>query len=138
MKTNTRLVMVMLTTLSMVTAAPAADFEMTWHTIDGGGGTSVAGPFTLQGTVGQPDAGVVANGAFELRGGFWSSALDVLVPGDCDHDGDIDLDDQECFVACLLGPNEPATPACNPWDFDGDNDIDLADWADFVRIFQSQ
>jgi hypothetical protein len=44
-----------------------------WYTIDGGGGTSTGGNFTLSGTIGQPDAGpVMAGGNFTLSGGFWA------------------------------------------------------------------
>ena len=32
----------------------AADFAIDWYTVDGGGGASSGGSFTLSGTVGQP------------------------------------------------------------------------------------
>lgn len=52
-----------------------AQFAITSHTIDGGGGTSSAGGFTLSGTVGQPDASSPAiGGSFSLTGGFWKPA----------------------------------------------------------------
>jgi hypothetical protein len=54
-------------------AAPAGDdFDLSWHTIDGGGGTSTGGDLSLSGTMGQPDAGVMSNGPFTLVGGFWA------------------------------------------------------------------
>jgi len=34
----------------------AGPYEITWYTIDGGGGTSTGGPYVLTGTIGQPDA----------------------------------------------------------------------------------
>lgn len=48
-----------------------AEYELTWSTIDGGGGRSMAGPYTLTGTIGQPDAAYSAGGGYELLGGFW-------------------------------------------------------------------
>jgi hypothetical protein len=42
-----------------------------WFTVDGGGGTSGGGQFTLSGTAGQPDAGVMTGGGYTLHGGFW-------------------------------------------------------------------
>ena len=50
-----------------------------WYTVDGGGGTSSAGPFTLSGTAGQPDAGVLASPTsdFSLIGGYWSQFAEV-------------------------------------------------------------
>ncbi len=50
-------------------------FDLSWFTIDGGGGTSQSsgGEFELSGTIGQPDAGMMmsADGVFTLEGGFW-------------------------------------------------------------------
>ena len=43
-------------------AAAGADFDLSWHTVDGGGGTSSGGGFVLNGTAGQPDAGDLAGG----------------------------------------------------------------------------
>lgn len=37
-----------------------------------GGGASSGGAFTLRGTIGQPEAGVMTGGAFRLHGGFWA------------------------------------------------------------------
>ena len=38
-------------------AAASGGFNLTWFTVDGGGGTSSGGDFVLSGTAGQPDAG---------------------------------------------------------------------------------
>jgi hypothetical protein len=50
------------------------DFEITRSTIDGGGGTSTGGDFSLTGTTGQADAGQHSSsgGEFSLAGGFWT------------------------------------------------------------------
>jgi hypothetical protein len=55
-------------------AAHAQNFSIDWHTIDGGGGTSSGGGFSLSGTIGQPEANAqpMTGGAFSLTGGFWS------------------------------------------------------------------
>ncbi len=50
-------------------------FDLSWHTFDGGGGSSTGGGFDLSGTIGQPDAGLMTGGTFELRGGFWLASL---------------------------------------------------------------
>jgi len=49
----------------------AGPYEITWSTIDGGGGQSSGGPYVLTGTIGQPDAGAMSGGNYELLGGFW-------------------------------------------------------------------
>ena len=46
-------------------------YESTWSTIDGGGGTSSGGQWSLTCTIGQPDAAYSAGGRYELLGGFW-------------------------------------------------------------------
>jgi hypothetical protein len=46
-------------------------YEISWYTIDGGGGRSNGGPYSLMGTIGQPDAAYSRGGNFELLGGFW-------------------------------------------------------------------
>jgi hypothetical protein len=64
-------------------AQSGGQFDLSWSTVDGGGGTSVGGQFSLTGTIGQPDAGVatLTGGQFSLTGGFWSSFSVVQTPG---------------------------------------------------------
>jgi hypothetical protein len=59
----------------------AQNYKIDWFTIDGGGGTSSGGPYTLSGTIGQPDAGALAGGNFSLVGGFWGGAFAVQQVG---------------------------------------------------------
>lgn len=58
---------------STVVWAEVNDLEISWWTVDGGGGLSGSGNYTLSGTIGQPDAGVLAGGSYTLRGGFWAA-----------------------------------------------------------------
>lgn len=52
--------------------AQGQDAEITWFSIDGGGGRSSGGGFVLDGSIGQPDAGpTMSGGAFTVTGGFW-------------------------------------------------------------------
>ncbi len=48
-----------------------AGYEISWSTIDGGGGRSTGGDYALVGTIGQPDAGEMSGGDYRLSGGFW-------------------------------------------------------------------
>lgn len=59
----------------------AQPFSLDWHTIDGGGGTSTGGVFTVSGTIGQPDAGAMSGGPFTLQGGFWGIIAAIQTPG---------------------------------------------------------
>ncbi len=59
-------------------AQTGGSYDLTWNTIDGGGGTSTGGAYSLSGTIGQPDAGIQIGGAYTLNGGFWA-AFEQLV-----------------------------------------------------------
>jgi hypothetical protein len=56
-------------------------YSINWFTIDGGGGTSTGGVFSVSGTIGQPDAGVMTDGQFTLVGGFWGVIAAIQTPG---------------------------------------------------------
>ena len=58
-------------------AAPLA-FGLSWWTLDGGGGTSSGGGYTLSGTFGQADAGHLSGGDYILKGGFWGGIWQFL------------------------------------------------------------
>jgi len=62
--------------LASVALAQFGDgYDLTWSTVDGGGYTwSEGGPYSLGGTIGQPDAGVLSGGGYTLAGGFWGGA----------------------------------------------------------------
>jgi len=59
-------------------------------------------------------------------------ASNVLVPGDTDDDGDVDLADYTRFADCLGGPGAATPPGCDACvdgDLDDDGDVDLVDFA---------
>lgn len=50
-------------------------------TIDGGGGWSTGGAFTIEGTIGQPDANPLqpsSGGVYTITGGFWPAAANAV------------------------------------------------------------
>lgn len=61
--------------------ASAQPYSMDWHSMDGGGGRSVGGSYAVEGTVGQPDAGVHTGAGWRVEGGFWSAFAAVPSPG---------------------------------------------------------
>ena len=63
------------------TSARAQSYNIDWFTIDGGGGTSTGGVYSVSGTLGQPDAGVAGGGGYSLAGGFWSGGVAIATPG---------------------------------------------------------
>ena len=114
-----RLSLVML--LALMVAVPVfGDYEISWSTIDGGGGRSSGGPYTLVGTIGQPDAAWSSGGDYELLGGFW--------PG-----GPLCFVDFESYArfAELWRDSGPGLPA----DLDGDSDVDFDDLREFADLW---
>ena len=53
-------------------AQSGGGYDLTWSTIDGGGGASTGGDYSLAGTVGQPEPGTLAGGPYNAEGGFWA------------------------------------------------------------------
>lgn len=72
--------------ISACAAIAGADpVRMEKTTVDGGGVSFVASRnFTLGGTIGQPDAGLMIAGAFRLVGGFWGEGEGGLVSVESD------------------------------------------------------
>jgi len=63
------------------TSAHPRSYGIDWFTIDGGGGTSTGGVYSVSGTIGQPDAGVASGGNYSLLGGFWGAVNVIQIPG---------------------------------------------------------
>ena len=59
--------------LSLTLTLHAQQYSIDSQTIDGGGGTSTGGVYSLSGTIGQPDAGTMSGGNYSLAGGFWGA-----------------------------------------------------------------
>jgi hypothetical protein len=74
-------VLVALALVSLVLGARSqADdgYDLSWFTVDGGGGKSSGGEYALSGTIGQFDAGaLMAGGEYSLAGGFWSGTTSL-------------------------------------------------------------
>ena len=109
-------------------ASSGGGYDLSWYTIDGGGGTSEAGGFSLSGTIGQPDAGTMSGGGFELAGGFWSGG-DVgpsppCASGDLNCDGVVNVFD---LLALLENWGTCADTNACPADLDGDGVVNVFD-----------
>ena len=51
----------------------SSQYSIDWHKIAGGGGGSTNSQYSVNGTVGQPDADLtMTNGQFSVTGGFWA------------------------------------------------------------------
>ncbi len=66
-----------LTLTGVVWAQTGGNYDLSWHTIDGGGDSATGGGYSLNGTVGQADAGqALTGGDYTLTGGFWFGEAD--------------------------------------------------------------
>jgi len=58
-------------------AQSGGGYDLTWSTVGSGGGQSVGGGYTLNGTIGQPDANAaLTGGGYTVVGGCWSGVTD--------------------------------------------------------------
>ena len=115
------------------------NYEITWSTIDGGGGRSTGADFALVGTIGQPDAGEMSGGDYRVHGGFWPRGPQLLLQcfvnfehfaafamywldtpcnegnnwcegADLDYYGDVDLEDVKVLAYYWLNECPPDWP----------------------------
>jgi hypothetical protein len=107
-------VMALMITASMAQQFGPGTYDLSWHTIDGGGGTSLGGAFALSGTVGQPDAGpALAGGAFTLEGGFWPGTGQVDdCPADITNDNTVGVADLLSVITTWGSCAIPCPPHC--------------------------
>jgi len=77
---------ILLTILLVPHLAFAQQFSIGWSKVAGGGGassgTNGASVYSVNGTIGQPDAsGAMSGGSYSVTGGFWSLISVVQTPG---------------------------------------------------------
>ncbi len=107
--------------LTPVSAQTGGDYEISWSTIDGGGGTSTGGDYALVGTIGQPDVGEMAGGDYKLAGGFWPGGPEALLL--CF----VNFEHFAEFALYWLEPCGPGNNFCEGADLDYYGDVDLED-----------
>jgi hypothetical protein len=71
------LLLTLLLAAGAIWAAPNSSFNLPWWTVDGGGAVPPlnGGSYSLQGTTGQADAGMMSNGRYTLNGGYWNRTM---------------------------------------------------------------
>lgn len=102
--------------------AHSQSFTIDWYTIDGGGGTSTGGVYSVSGTIGQPDAGTLTGGPYTLRGGFWGALISIQVQ-------DAPLLSIEPATGGALISWEPPTPG---WFLQYNDNLSTTNWINAV------
>jgi hypothetical protein len=59
-------------------ASTTASYELSWWTVDGGGGESTSGNYSVNSSIGQPDTSTMSGGNYRLSGGFWGRVVEIL------------------------------------------------------------
>ncbi|MBY0111957.1 MAG: hypothetical protein K2Y21_03985 [Phycisphaerales bacterium] len=126
--------------LALVAAPAFADPpEISWFTVDGGGGTSTDGTIFLSGTIGQADAGRLTGSPFiSVYGGYWGAASGApTCPADFNDDGFVDDTDFVIFASAydILECSSPLMPLDCPSDLNDDTLVDDSDFVIFVAAY---
>lgn len=113
--------------------------EISWFTVDGGGGTSTDGTVTVSGTIGQADAGRLTGAPYiAIAGGYWGAASGApTCPADFNDDGFVDDDDFVFFANSynILLCSEPMMPMDCPADLNFDSFVDDNDFVIFANAY---
>jgi hypothetical protein len=127
--TRTAVAVMMLAGGSSALAQMGPNLDLSWSTIDAGGSTSSGVGFTLTGTIGQPDAGMMSGVGFQLSGGFWAGAggPPPCYP-DCNNSTTLTIADFGCFQAKFVTGDPYAD--CN-----GVGGLTIADFGCFQTKF---
>lgn len=113
-----------MTTLNLLVLAcglcAGAQYSIDWNTIDGGGGISTGGVFSLSGTISQPDADyLIPGGKYIVAGGFWS----MFAQPDLPVIGPVVATQFPVEVGTLIA-------ACAPFEDDFGPQVAMWDWGD--------
>lgn len=120
---------VLATTLSL----QAQTYDISWHTVDGGGALAmVGGPYSLDSTTGQHDAGpLLAAGNTSVLGGFWAGVTappTPVCPADFNHSGAVSVQDIFDFLVAYFA-GDPAA------DFNASGVVSVQDVFDFLAAY---
>jgi hypothetical protein len=118
----TRLSVSIMLLIILAESSAISQYELSWYTIDGGGGRSSGGPYVLMGTIGQPDAAYSSGSQYELLGGFWPGGPICIVS----------FDDYARFAE--LWRHGGAGIAA---DLDGNEIVDFKDLREFTDVWLS-
>ena len=112
------------TSFGVITVAQAqtgGPYDLSWHNI-GPGGSANGGSYSLDASIGQPDAATMSGGSYTLTGGFLPGGTTCALAGDLDGDGQVTVLDIQMIAAAW-----PQATASFPYDQSGDGDLDIQD-----------
>jgi hypothetical protein len=118
--------------LGVLASGTFADYSIDWHTIDGGGGMSTGGDYSLVGSIGQHDADTVAvGGDYTLSGGFWPGGPTLAL---CF----VNFEDfAQLAMYWLDGPCDASNNWCGGADLDSSGDVTITDLNELAYFWLS-
>lgn len=118
--------LILIATAVLAETLSGPTYDLSWHSIDGGGGLSSGGVYELTTTIGQHDAsGEMLGGAYTLRGGFMTLPAAIPCLADSDSSGAVNVTD----LLALLGAWGvcPIPPSPCTSDISGDGTVNVTD-----------
>ena len=107
--------------VSVANAQTGGPYDLSWHNI-GPGGSASGGSYSLDASIGQPDAATMSGGPYTLTGGFLPGGPACALAGDLNGDGQVTVLDIQMIAGAW-----PQATASFPYDQSGDGDLDIQD-----------
>ena len=125
-KSTLSTLLVLITTAVIANTYSGPSYDLSWHSIDSGGGRSTGGAYELTVTIGQHDAsGEMLGGAYTLRGGFMTLPAAIPCLADSDNSGAVNVTDLLALLGAWGVCSVP--PAGCPSDINTDGLVNVTD-----------
>ena len=111
----------LLSGMPVAQAQTGGPYDLSWHNI-GPGGSASGGSYSLDASIGQPDAATMSGGSYTLTGGFLPGGPTCALDADLNGDGQVTVLDIQIIAGAW-----PQTTASFPYDQSGDGDLDIQD-----------
>jgi hypothetical protein len=103
-------------------------YDLSWSSLQGGGGESSGGVYVVSGEVGPGAAGTVMAGPYALSSGFWSVPPGQTCAADLNSDGALTINDFLLYLQ-FFGTADPRA------DFDHSGAINLQDFLGYLQAY---
>ena len=111
----------LLSGMPVALAQTGGPYDLSWHNI-GPGGSASGGSYSLDASIGQPDAATMSGGSYTLTGGFLPAGPTCALAGDLNGDGQVTVLDIQMIAGVW-----PQSSAAFPYDQNGDGVLNIQD-----------
>lgn len=78
-------IVLLISSISFISAKNSGNYDIPWHTIAGGGGNSKNSNYEVTGTIGQAIVGFSKNETYSVGSGFWNANTSLGTTGDTEY-----------------------------------------------------